>query len=129
MPTGPTSFPGALDAFPTVLSTTFEDDSGFEHDLIHDWEMTAIAALQTLCGIAGSAVTTTFQYRITTMEGYFASGILGTAHGGTGNSTGNAVTATKLATARNINGVSFDGSADITIATSGGGGSSFNFFA
>lgn len=31
--------------------------------------------------------------------------------------TGNAATATKLATARNINGVSFDGSADITIST------------
>lgn len=31
------------------------------------------------------------------------------------NTTGNAATATKLATARNINGVAFDGSADITI--------------
>lgn len=34
------------------------------------------------------------------------------------NTTGNAATATKLATARNINGVSFDGTADITIADS-----------
>ena len=33
----------------------------------------------------------------------------------TGNADGNAATATKLATARTINGVSFDGSADITI--------------
>jgi len=33
-----------------------------------------------------------------------------------GNVTGNASTATKLATARKINGVSFDGSADITVA-------------
>lgn len=33
------------------------------------------------------------------------------------NTTGNAATATKLATARTINGVSFDGTADITIAT------------
>jgi hypothetical protein len=32
------------------------------------------------------------------------------------NATGNAATTTKLATARNINGVAFDGSADITIA-------------
>lgn len=31
---------------------------------------------------------------------------------------GNAATATKLATARNINGVAFDGSADITITSS-----------
>jgi hypothetical protein len=32
--------------------------------------------------------------------------------------SGNAATATKLATARNINGVAFDGTADITITTS-----------
>lgn len=36
--------------------------------------------------------------------------------------TGNAATATKLATARLINGVPFDGSADITISGGGGGG-------
>jgi hypothetical protein len=38
-----------------------------------------------------------------------------------GTCTGNAATATKLVTARTINGVSFDGTADITIATGGGG--------
>jgi hypothetical protein len=32
--------------------------------------------------------------------------------------SGNAATATKLATARNINGIAFDGTADITITTS-----------
>ena len=32
--------------------------------------------------------------------------------------TGNAATATKLATARNINGVAFDGTQDITVTTS-----------
>ena len=37
----------------------------------------------------------------------------------TGNADGNAATATKLATARNIAGVSFDGSADISIPFSG----------
>jgi hypothetical protein len=36
------------------------------------------------------------------------------------NTTGNAATATRLATARTINGVSFDGSADITLPTSTG---------
>lgn len=36
----------------------------------------------------------------------------------TGAVTGNASTATKLATARNINGILFDGTADITLATS-----------
>jgi hypothetical protein len=36
------------------------------------------------------------------------------------NTTGNAATATKFATTRNINGVAFDGSADITIAANAG---------
>ena len=35
----------------------------------------------------------------------------------TGNIDGNAATATKLATARNINGIAFDGGADITVTT------------
>lgn len=43
------------------------------------------------------------------------SGILPIANGGTGNATGLAATATALATARLINGVSFNGTADITI--------------
>ena len=36
--------------------------------------------------------------------------------GTSGSTTGNAATATQLATARDINGVSFDGTANITIA-------------
>ena len=39
------------------------------------------------------------------------------------NTTGNAATATKLATARNINGVAFDGSGDITITSTADAGS------
>ena len=42
------------------------------------------------------------------------------ATGFTGPLTGNASTATKLAAAKNINGVAFDGSADITIAANAG---------
>ena len=38
----------------------------------------------------------------------------------TGSLTGNASTATKLATTKNINGVAFDGSADITVTTAAG---------
>lgn len=64
MPTGPTSFPTSLDSFPTVLSTTQENDSGFEHDLIHDWEMTALAALQAKVGADSSAVTTSLDYKV-----------------------------------------------------------------
>ncbi len=41
--------------------------------------------------------------------------ILPIAKGGTGNATGLAASATKLATARNINGVAFDGTGNITV--------------
>ena len=43
-----------------------------------------------------------------------------TSTGFTGELTGNAATATKLATARNINGVAFDGSGDITVTVDAG---------
>ena len=52
----------------------------------------------------------------TTAEKTKLSAITGTNTGDQTTITGNAGTATKLATARNINGVAFDGSADITIA-------------
>ena len=48
--------------------------------------------------------------------GNITANITGNVSGSSGSTTGNAATATKLATARNINGVAFDGSADITIA-------------
>src|SRR5207237_570793 len=46
--------------------------------------------------------------------------IVGSITGSSGSSTGNAATATKLQTARAINGVSFDGSADVTVAAAAG---------
>jgi hypothetical protein len=48
------------------------------------------------------------------------SGILPAANGGTGNASGNATTATALETPRNINGVAFDGTADITVTAAAG---------
>lgn len=58
-------------------------------------------------------------------------GILAVARGGTGNATnasasctGNSATATKLQTARTINGVGFDGTANITITAAANGGTS-----
>lgn len=44
-----------------------------------------------------------------------ATGTLPVAHGGTGNTSGLAASATKLATARTIGGVSFDGTANINL--------------
>ena len=46
--------------------------------------------------------------------------IVGSVTGSSGSTTGNAATATKLATTRNINGVAFDGSADITVTAAAG---------
>jgi hypothetical protein len=46
--------------------------------------------------------------------------ITGSVTGSSGSTTGNAATATTLQTARNINGVSFNGSADITVTADAG---------
>jgi hypothetical protein len=45
--------------------------------------------------------------------------VTGDVSGTAGSTTGNAATATQLATARNINGVSFDGTANITVTAAG----------
>jgi len=59
-----------------------------------------------------------------TITGTFVGGITGNVTGNTsgssGSTTGNAATATTLATARNINGVSFNGSAAITVTSAAG---------
>jgi uncharacterized protein (TIGR02145 family) len=46
--------------------------------------------------------------------------IVGSVTGSSSSTTGNAATATKLATSKNINGVAFDGSADITVPAAAG---------
>ena len=56
----------------------------------------------------------------TTAEKTKLSAVTGTNTGDQTTITGNAGTATKLATARNINGVAFDGSADITMPAAAG---------
>lgn len=49
------------------------------------------------------------------VTGNLTGNVTGNVSGSAGSATGNAATATALATARNIGGVSFDGSADITL--------------
>ncbi len=51
----------------------------------------------------------------TTFDGNLIGNVTGNVSGSSGSATGNAATATKLANARNIGGVSFDGSSDINL--------------
>jgi len=57
----------------------------------------------------------------TTFTGALTGNVTGNVSGSSGSTTGNAATATALETARTINGVSFDGSANITTLTAGTG--------
>ena len=52
------------------------------------------------------------------LVGNVTGNVTGNTSGSSGSTTGNAATATALATARNISGVAFDGTADITLNTS-----------
>jgi len=54
----------------------------------------------------------------TALAGPLTGNVTGNASGTSGSTTGNAATATALATGRTINGVSFDGSANITVVDS-----------
>ena len=42
-----TSFPGGVDSFPRPGSTTEQDDTGFEHDVLHNDVSDAVEALET----------------------------------------------------------------------------------
>ena len=64
-----------------------------------------------LTNIVGAAASISGIVTATTFVGNFTGNVSGTS----GSTTGNAATATKLATARNIGGVSFDGSASINL--------------
>ena len=57
----------------------------------------------------------------TSVTGNLTGNVTGNVSGTSGSTTGNAATATALATARNINGVSFDGTGNITTLTAGTG--------
>jgi len=55
----------------------------------------------------------------TAFAGNLTGNVTGNASGSSGSCTGNAATATALATGRNINGVSFDGTGNITVTAAG----------
>jgi len=56
-------------------------------------------------------------YAVGTLVANIEGNVTGNVSGSSGSSTGNAATATTLATARTINGVSFNGSANISFGT------------
>lgn len=61
---GTTAFPGALDTFPDIGPNTSEDDGGAEHDVVHNNEAAAIAALQAKVGIDASVDTDSLDYKV-----------------------------------------------------------------
>ena len=123
-----TNYPTSLDTSseqPSPGAATEMDDAGFEHDVVHTNHSGAIIALETKVGIGSSTPVTN-----SVLAGS-AAGVSGwtstpTLSSVTADLVGNAdtatlaSTATALATARNINGVAFDGTGDITVAAAAG---------
>ncbi len=82
------------------------DDSTGKFTFIPD----ATNSSEVFSGTAGTVVATTF-------EGALTGNVTGNVSGSSGSTTGNAATATALANARTIAGQSFDGTGNITIAS------------
>ena len=108
-----TNYPGSLDSGtqqPSPSATTEMDDSGFEHDVVHTNHSGAIIALETKVGTGDSNAVADSVLAGT------GSGTSGWTTGTLANAiSGNAATATALATARTIGGVSFDGTGNINL--------------
>jgi len=85
-------------------------------------DITVTAAAGTLTGSTlASGVTASSLTSVGTLGNLTVTNpISGSVTGSSGSTTGNASTATTLQTARNINGVSFNGSADITVTAAAG---------
>lgn len=113
-----TNFPGSLDSGtqqPSPSASTEMDDSGFEHDVVHTNHSGAIIALETKLGTGDSNAVSNSVLAGT------GSGTSGWTTGTLANAiSGNAATATALATARAINGVDFNGTAPITVTAAAG---------
>ena len=123
-----TNYPTSLDTSteqPSPLAATEMDDAGFEHDVVHTNHSGAIIALETKVGTGSSTASagTVFAGSGAGVSGWTSTPTLSSV---TADLVGNADTATlasaatALATARSINGVSFDGTGDITVAAAAG---------
>ena len=103
-------------AFDGTKDITIEASGGGDVTAAGDNNFTGTNKFQNLVTMVGGVV---FTSGTTTLAWKNATQIVATINAST--YTGNSATATKLATARTINGVAFDGTKDITIEASGGG--------
>ena len=76
-----------------------------------------IVGTGTFTGASTGDLTITTGTLVANVEGNLTGNVTGNTSGSSGSTTGNAATATALETARNINGVSFDGTANIDIGS------------
>ena len=104
------------------LNSLYSNTTGSNNTAIGYGANVASAALTNATAIGNGAIVTasnTIQLGNSSVTSVVTSGTI-SATGFTGLLTGNASTATTLATARNINGTAFNGSADITIVADAG---------
>jgi hypothetical protein len=72
---GTTAFPSALDTFPDISANTPENETGKEHDVVHNNEMAALLALQIKVGINGSSDPASLDYRVAALEAGVGGGV------------------------------------------------------
>lgn len=65
---GSTSFPGALDTFPTIGPDTPRDAPGVEHDVVHSNVHAALVAVQAKLGTNASADPASVDARLAALE-------------------------------------------------------------
>jgi hypothetical protein len=111
----------ALGAYPASNPNGYTNNTGTVTSITAGTYLTG-GTITTSGTLAVDATTTNTASKVVARDasGNFAAGTItanltGNVTGSSGSTTGNAATATTLQTARNINGVSFNGSADITI--------------
>lgn len=66
----PSMFPAALDTFPTIGPATREDESGFEHDVVHQAVHDALAAVQSTIGKADGSTAGSLTEQLLALESF-----------------------------------------------------------
>ena len=66
----PSTFPTALDTFPTIGPSTREDEAGFEHDVVHQSVHDALVAMQSTIGKADGSTSGSLTERVLALEAF-----------------------------------------------------------